>query len=184
MQIFLFLQSILFFIVGSVLQAFASNLQQTKDENEEISGYTLQDVTAELKRAARLSCFYCKLRGASIGCCKRQCRKSFHFPCALKHNCLTKFIGNFESFCHLHHSIERSIAHNPNETCRLCHNAMNNFNPVHSLELPCCDSRWFHRDCIRKEAFEKAADFCCFVCKDVDVFRQFILSNGVFIPTK
>ncbi|XP_077271141.1 G2/M phase-specific E3 ubiquitin-protein ligase-like isoform X2 [Temnothorax americanus] len=50
---------------------FASGLQQKDEANVGILGYLEEDVKRELKRASKLTCFYCKLRGASIGCCRR-----------------------------------------------------------------------------------------------------------------
>ena len=45
----------------------------------------------ELKRGARLKCVYCKLKGATVGCAKAECKKSYHLPCGMKHGSLQEF---------------------------------------------------------------------------------------------
>lgn len=130
--------------------------------------------------------FYCKTRGASIGCCAKQCRKSFHFSCGLKHKCLSEFIGNFYSYCHVHHAtntFNTSKVHEPEEPCDLCKQPMQNHNPVTSIQLICCETdKWYHKRCLKEQSFSLEDDFKCPSCGDVDTFRENMLLNGIFIP--
>lgn len=128
------------------------------------------------------TCFYCKLRGASIGCSRKCCRKSFHLICGLENKCSFQFCGKFEAACHLHHALERSGVHAKTEVCRHCSMDMGDFNIISSIEYPCCSSRWRHISCMKRLAFEKRDDFCCDICGDADMFRQFMLTNGIYIP--
>lgn len=40
------------------------------------------NLEAELKRSRRITCFFCGVKGAALGCYETSCRKSFHVPCA------------------------------------------------------------------------------------------------------
>jgi hypothetical protein len=43
---------------------FASGLSQTMEDSEGVHGFTPKHILAEVRRAARLICTYCKLKGA------------------------------------------------------------------------------------------------------------------------
>lgn len=127
-------------------------------------------------------CFYCKIRGATIGCCKKGCRKSFHLPCALKNNCLTQFINSFNSFCHLHHGIETNTpVHTIEELCGVCNEMMGTYRPVTSIPLTCCSNGWCHKKCLKDNA-HSSADFRCPKCGDLEHFHEKMLHNGIFVP--
>nr|CAB3464894.1 unnamed protein product [Digitaria exilis] len=42
------------------------------------------NLESEIRRASRLRCKRCGLRGAALGCFDKDCRKTFHVPCALQ----------------------------------------------------------------------------------------------------
>lgn len=130
------------------------------------------------------TCYYCKLKGANIGCCRKSCRKSFHLPCALENNCLVQFRDKFPSFCHIHHGIERTSIHAKDEICLLCSKDMKEFHPVTSVQLNCCESKWYHSDCLRDLAFVEQNKFTCPCCGDCDDFRDSMLSNGIYVYEK
>lgn len=196
----------------SFFQLFSSGLQQKLNDNEEILGYLKTDIDAELKRASKLvrmlwfskhvywliisisvkstknvffpqTCFYCKLRGASIGCDRRACRKSFQFPCGLENRCLAEFHGNYRSFCHLHHKIERLTIHDDNELCVLCNESMGKFHPVTSVELSCCGTKWIHKKCLQHSVYKQNTPRCT-TCGDEEQFRYCLQSNGIFVPER
>ena len=70
---------------------FSSGLGQSGQENEGLHGFMPVDVRREIKRGARLKCVYCKLKGATVGCTKQECKKSYHLPCGMKHGSLQEF---------------------------------------------------------------------------------------------
>ena len=70
---------------------FSSGLGQSGQESEGLHGFMPSDVRRELKRGARLKCVYCKLKGATVGCAKQECKKSYHLPCGMKHGSLQEF---------------------------------------------------------------------------------------------
>lgn len=132
------------------------------------------------------TCFYCKSRGASIGCCVRQCKKSFHLPCAIQNRCTAEFIGNFQSFCHVHFGTNTQNSfrtHESTELCKICQEPMGEHNQVTSLQTVCCSTKeWYHKQCLKEQAFRLEDDFKCPCCGDVDAFRENMLYNGIYIP--
>ncbi|XP_060860378.1 uncharacterized protein LOC132937598 [Metopolophium dirhodum] len=53
----------------------SSRSLQNGADNEGIYGFLLKDIRAELSRASKQNCFYCKKKGASILCCRGKCQK-------------------------------------------------------------------------------------------------------------
>lgn len=131
-------------------------------------------------------CFYCKSNGASIGCCVRTCRKSFHLSCGLQNSCTNEFIGNHQSFCHLHFNINTqntSLTHDESVMCSICQLTMGEYHKTSSMQTVCCESNeWFHKKCLKERAYKLEDDFCCPSCGDFDNFRENMLFNSVFIP--
>ncbi|NWT69940.1 PHF11 protein, partial [Prunella himalayana] len=64
---------------------FSSGFVESEDhnpENLEIR-FDVSSVLKELRRGKRLVCNFCRKKGATVGCEKRTCRRSYHFFCAL-----------------------------------------------------------------------------------------------------
>ncbi|KAG5590649.1 hypothetical protein H5410_041163 [Solanum commersonii] len=60
------------------------------------------NLESELKRSRRITCFFCGVKGAALGCYETSCRKSFHVPCAkLTPECRWDS-DNFVMLCPLH----------------------------------------------------------------------------------
>ncbi|XP_064800151.1 mucin-5AC-like isoform X2 [Oncorhynchus masou masou] len=53
-------------------------------EFDDLFGFSVEDVLNELKRGNRLNCYRCKKKGATVGCEVKRCKKSYHYPCALR----------------------------------------------------------------------------------------------------
>lgn len=126
------------------------------------------------------------MRGASIGCCAKKCRKSFHFSCGIKNKCLSEFIGHFRSYCHIHfatNTLNTEHFHGPDELCNLCEQPMQEHDPVTSLQFSCCSSdKWFHKRCLKQHAHTLGDNFKCPLCQNVDEFRENMQLNGIYIP--
>lgn len=131
-------------------------------------------------------CFYCHEKGATIGCCAKACRRSFHLPCALEHDCRLEFTNTFRSFCDLHHNIkEPKNVHKPTDLCTVCYDDMGEYNPIRSIPLPCCNKNsWCHKFCLQKYAQTSGYFLKCPLCKDEKLFRDWISQRGVFIPDR
>lgn len=126
-------------------------------------------------------CFYCKKKGASIGCCKPQCRKSFHLHCGIQNECTVEFL-KYKSFCNNHVVTAAIGTHNNEEKCGLCSEQMSNYSRVNSMQFFCCtDDKWYHKMCVRKIAFEQGAHLKCPSCENSDFFMEHLLSNGIYI---
>ncbi|XP_076635366.1 histone lysine N-methyltransferase trithorax [Colletes latitarsis] len=66
---------------------------------EEIDG-SLQNVHSAISRGRLIRCSECGKKGASIGCCAKNCSSTFHYPCA--RNVGLTFNDDKTVFCSLH----------------------------------------------------------------------------------
>ncbi|KAG7206277.1 hypothetical protein KM043_003659 [Ampulex compressa] len=66
---------------------------------EEIDG-SLQNVHSAISRGRLIRCSECGKKGASVGCCAKNCNNTFHYPCA--RNVGLAFNDDKTVFCSLH----------------------------------------------------------------------------------
>ncbi|XP_050679318.1 histone-lysine N-methyltransferase trithorax isoform X2 [Leptidea sinapis] len=66
---------------------------------EEIDG-SLQNVHSAISRGKMIKCAVCELKGASVGCCAKNCSETYHYACARKGNCA--FLDDKRVFCPTH----------------------------------------------------------------------------------
>ncbi|XP_076750438.1 histone lysine N-methyltransferase trithorax isoform X1 [Xylocopa sonorina] len=80
---------------------------------EEIDG-SLQNVHSAISRGRLIRCTECGKKGASVGCCARNCNSTFHYPCA--RNVGLAFNDDKTVFCssHLNNCTHRTLQ-NENE---------------------------------------------------------------------
>lgn len=127
------------------------------------------------------------MSGASIGCCSKVCRRTFHLPCAIKKNCLFEFNKTFRSFCDRHHSIKilRQNRHKETDRCNICLDDMGPFHILNSIQSPCCNrNAWYHKQCLKQMAQSSGYFFRCPLCNDSKIFKEKIKLRGVFIPDR
>lgn len=43
--------------------------------------------------------------------------------------------------------------------------------------------QWHHKSCLRKLAYDKGIHFNCPWCGDTDIFQEYMLLNGIYIPS-
>lgn len=123
--------------------------------------------------------------GANIGCTIQKCSRSFHLPCALNKECRFEFLDPFPSFCHKHHGIKKpEIIHATDESCQVCFDDMGEYNPVRSIQSPCCKNGWCHKTCLMEYANQSGYFMKCPLCNDSNLFRKEIAKLGVFIPNR
>ncbi|XP_068428501.1 uncharacterized protein [Clinocottus analis] len=75
---------------------------------DDLFGFTVKDVLAEVKRGSKLICNKCKKKGATAGCENKRCKKSYHYPCAVKDgakNVEDAEHGKYGLFCSYHHQM-------------------------------------------------------------------------------
>ncbi|CAB1336929.1 unnamed protein product [Coregonus sp. 'balchen'] len=53
------------------------------DSDENIGGFSVEDVRKEIKRGNKLMCSSCHRPGATIGCDVKTCRRTYHYYCAI-----------------------------------------------------------------------------------------------------
>ncbi|XP_036396889.1 uncharacterized protein phf11 [Megalops cyprinoides] len=64
---------------------YSSNLvNPDTPDGDDLLGFALDDVREEIRRGRRLKCPKCKKLGATVGCEKGICKRSYHFLCALE----------------------------------------------------------------------------------------------------
>ena len=137
---------------------FASGLGQSgHDEDDGLRGFLPSEIRAEVKRGARLKCVYCKSKGATVGCSRQQCKKSYHLPCGEANSSLQQYYGKFASFCFAHRPAQKpmrpSKAAAARNECAICLQAVGEDEPAHSKLYPaCCVGGWMHRKCLQKAA--------------------------------
>lgn len=131
-------------------------------------------------------CCYCHQKSATIGCCVKACRRSFHLPCALQNDCQFEFTNTFRSFCEDHRTIKKpKHVHQPTDLCTICYDEMGKYNLIKSIPLPCCNKNaWCHKMCLQTYAQTSGYFLKCPLCNDSDNFREWIAQRGVFIPDR
>ncbi|KAI5699736.1 hypothetical protein M8J76_013503 [Diaphorina citri] len=66
---------------------------------EEVDG-SLQNIHSAIKRSKFIQCTYCSKRGATVGCCSKNCFNTYHFVCAKKSKCY--FLESKMIYCNVH----------------------------------------------------------------------------------
>ncbi|XP_034835989.1 histone-lysine N-methyltransferase trithorax [Maniola hyperantus] len=66
---------------------------------EEIDG-SLQNVHSAISRGKMIKCAECEVKGASVGCCAKNCSETYHYACARKASCA--FMDDKRVFCPTH----------------------------------------------------------------------------------
>jgi len=169
---------------------FSSGLGQSGTESEGLHGFLPVDVRRELKRGSRLKCVYCKKKGATVGCAKQQCKKSYHLPCGMENNSLNQFFDQFKSYCSSHRPTQKMPNHKQNaskksnDKCSICQDKVVARPGPASILAKCCSS-WFHRKCIQKMALSFGAPhFKCPLCANQDQFSKEMQEFGIYLPQK
>ncbi|KAL7384726.1 hypothetical protein ABVT39_007653 [Epinephelus coioides] len=57
---------------------------QSTPQHDDLFGFSVEDVLCEVQRGKRLVCKRCDKSGATAGCEVKRCKKSYHYPCAVK----------------------------------------------------------------------------------------------------
>uniref|UniRef100_A0A8D9AWF3 Histone-lysine N-methyltransferase trithorax n=1 Tax=Cacopsylla melanoneura TaxID=428564 RepID=A0A8D9AWF3_9HEMI len=66
---------------------------------EEVDG-SLQNIHSAIKRSKFIQCSYCTKRGATVGCCSKNCFNTYHLVCAKKSKCV--FLESKMIYCNNH----------------------------------------------------------------------------------
>ncbi|XP_039861432.1 uncharacterized protein phf11 isoform X1 [Simochromis diagramma] len=85
---------------------------------DDLFGFSVGDVLNEVKRGSKLTCNHCKKRGATAGCEVKRCKKSYHYPCALKEGATTiedDDHGRYVIYCSSHSEQQTQKSASTNE---------------------------------------------------------------------
>lgn len=156
---------------------------QNGDDNEGILGFLESDIRECIKKDRLNRCYYCSKKAATIFCRKKGCRRTFHLPCGLKHNCLFQFHGEFFSFCDKHWEVtDKAPYQRKNEQCYICFEHLPLYHPLQVMPL-CCKNRFTHIRCMKKYALSAGYYFKCMLCPRPDAeFTKLVRSRGVYVP--
>ncbi|XP_019739759.1 PHD finger protein 6 isoform X2 [Hippocampus comes] len=89
---------------------FSSALVSSHSDNENIGGFSVEDVKKEIKRGNKLMCSSCHRPGATIGCDVNTCRRTYHYYCAVKDKAQVKenaSQGTYLVYCRKHRDASR-----------------------------------------------------------------------------
>ncbi|TRY75628.1 hypothetical protein TCAL_09739 [Tigriopus californicus] len=168
---------------------FSSGLGQRGSEDEGLRGFLPVDVRRELRRGSRLKCVYCKQKGATVGCARSTCKKSYHLPCGMRNKSVQQYFDQFKSFCSAHRPVQKvaPTAVRPAQVarpeCGLCARALDKLRPTfYVLRAPCCGG-WLHRDCLQSAILAEAGTQCP-LCFDNTVFAREIRIYGLYFPVE
>ncbi|CAL8146793.1 unnamed protein product [Orchesella dallaii] len=158
---------------------FTSALCQNGEDFEGILGFMPEDIKKESRRASYLKCAFCHINGASVGCCEKKCKISYHFPCGLANQVTFQFLGNYESFC-IDHSRYSCRIPEKDHKCPVC--MCNISGKELYVSASCCKSAILHKSCVQRMAFSAGYFFKCPTCNSSNLFKKEIRCQGVFIP--
>nr|XP_033809342.1 G2/M phase-specific E3 ubiquitin-protein ligase [Geotrypetes seraphini]XP_033809343.1 G2/M phase-specific E3 ubiquitin-protein ligase [Geotrypetes seraphini] len=165
----------------------SSGIWQRGEEDEGIYGFLVEDIRKEVSRAKRMNCTICKKKGASIGCVKSRCKRSYHFPCGVERECIFQFTGNFGSYCWDHRPVQNSPTIRPSESspCTICLEFVEHLPSYNILQSPCCKTAWFHRQCLQYQALSAGLYFFrCSACNNKEKFQNEMLRLGIHVPER
>lgn len=139
----------------------------------------------QLKEYESSVCYVCHEKNATVFCCVQDCQRAFHVVCGDKEHCLMEFVEPYNAYCDEHHGLlEKPPA---SWECAACWDSFNEQSPVEVI-LSCCRRNWFHRRCIRKQAYFSGENMKCPSCgetgDDRASFQHFVQRRGVHIPNR
>ncbi|XP_046871218.1 uncharacterized protein phf11 isoform X2 [Hypomesus transpacificus] len=80
---------------------------QNSPVDDSLCGFSVDDVEKEIRRGNRLSCHECNVKGATVGCEVKKCKRTYHYPCARKDGAEIiedRVNGTYKVYCKKHGS--------------------------------------------------------------------------------
>ncbi|XP_046871222.1 arginine-glutamic acid dipeptide repeats protein isoform X5 [Hypomesus transpacificus] len=84
---------------------------QNSPVDDSLCGFSVDDVEKEIRRGNRLSCHECNVKGATVGCEVKKCKRTYHYPCARKDGAEIiedRVNGTYKVYCKKHGSTKIS----------------------------------------------------------------------------
>ncbi|XP_063691414.1 uncharacterized protein LOC134823782 isoform X2 [Bolinopsis microptera] len=166
---------------------FSSGLVQAGNNEEGLWGFLTPNIKKELSRGKRLTCSFCRLPGALVGCNKARCSYTYHLTCGLSNGCLMQYYDNFRSFCDSHRPRQNFLEEMMGKTveCAICGDMISvesKVVPQQVIVTECCNMTPFHRDCIQNQADASGYFFRCPMCNNEKKFNNIMKIMGINIP--
>ncbi|XP_053831648.1 PHD finger protein 7-like [Vidua macroura] len=163
---------------------FATLLVRQENDRVGLMGYFPRDIQIAVWRAAQKRCCVCGQSGATIMCCKEDCGRWFHLPCAKEGGCVTLYIPNYSTYCPEHRpEQEVEATPEPGTNCLICMEPVEDRKTFRTLVCPACKRAWFHRDCIQGQAMRAGLlSLRCPLCRDIEEFLAQMFIMGIRIP--
>ncbi|KAH9504735.1 G2/M phase-specific E3 ubiquitin-protein ligase [Bulinus truncatus] len=163
--------------------------QKTRvSDKRSILGFMVTDIRNEIKRGKKLTCCFCNMKGATIGCCDMKCKKKFHLSCSLENGVLHQYFDNYRSYCADHRmtqTLVKTLSKDKTKLeCAICFSRIRfTSTSPNSLVCPCCKHCYFHRTCIQSYAISAGKHFLkCPLCNEAEKFQDEMLEFGIYIP--
>uniref|UniRef100_A0A8C5UHY7 PHD-type domain-containing protein n=1 Tax=Malurus cyaneus samueli TaxID=2593467 RepID=A0A8C5UHY7_9PASS len=142
---------------GICAHYFATLLSRKDNDRLGILGFLPRDIQHAVRRAAQQHCCVCGQSGATIMCCKEDCGRWFHLPCAKEGGCVTQYIPDYSSYCPEHSpQQDAQVTPEPGTECPICMEPVEDRKTFRTMVCPACKKAWFHRDCIQVGAIPSA----------------------------
>ncbi|XP_062971967.1 PHD finger protein 11 [Elgaria multicarinata webbii] len=92
---------------------YSSGFAESEEHNPENLDirFDVTSVVSEIKRGKRLMCNFCRKKGATVGCEIKNCRRSYHYFCALCDDAAIKtdeIQGTYRVFCPNHDPVKKT----------------------------------------------------------------------------
>jgi len=163
---------------------FASTLGQNGLDSDGILGFLKEDIEKEVVRGRKVKCSFCKQKGATIGCVRKDCKTSFHYSCSFEKNGLFQFFDTFPSWCFEHRPVQAIFMQESPEvkvkrSCGICLELISD--KISTLWAPCCGG-FFDSQCVSKLAATSGYFFKCPLCNNKDVFNIEMKKFGIYVP--
>jgi len=131
------------------------------------------EVVREVKRCRKVTCVYCKRRGAATTCAAEECSRTFHLGCGLARGAATLHPTS-SAYCSNHRPYPALTCPAPRPACPLCCAPVS---PPEVLQCPAC-SVYLDRACLDRRAATGLA--ACPSCHDAAGFRGLLEGFGVW----
>lgn len=136
-------------------------------------------------------CYICNEKNATILCTARDCQRAFHVVCGERFHCLMEYVKPFDAYCDEHHGLVEIPP--VSWECQACWELFETGEQEQKRSsvdfIPsCCRHGWYHRRCIRKQAYFSGSNMKCPSCgkigDDRASYQQFVQTRGVYIPNR
>ncbi|MBN3277309.1 G2E3 ligase, partial [Polyodon spathula] len=169
----------------------SSGVYQRGEENEGIYGFLVEDIQKEINRSSRLSNTLDTGESSASVSTEIVVSESILYVivliCIGKNRFLLMRSLN-GSFCWIHRPVQRATVSSRlsgQYSCTICLDFIEPALSYSVLKCPCCNSSWFHRDCVQHQAYSAGMFFFrCTICNNKDMFQQEMLRMGIYIPEK